>query len=55
MLLLVLIGVLAWLGVSIVVAPVVGMALRRLDTLERARSVAVLHARAEHPASRHAA
>jgi hypothetical protein len=49
---LVLIGLLVWVAVSCAVSPLVGLALRSTDLLERARSVEVLQARAQHPASR---
>jgi hypothetical protein len=44
----------AWMLVSVISAPLMGLALRRCDVLARARSVEALLARAEHPAS-HAA
>jgi hypothetical protein len=50
----VLIGLLVWVAVSCAVSPLVGLALRSTDMLERARSVEALRARAQHPA-RHAA
>jgi hypothetical protein len=50
----VLIGLLVWVAVSCAVSPLVGKGLRRADLVERARSVEVLQARAQHPAS-HAA
>jgi hypothetical protein len=45
---------LCWIAVSCVLAPVVGLALRRLDVLENARDLAVLRSKSQHPA-RHAA
>ena len=51
---LLLIGLLVWVAVSFALAPLLGLALRRAELLERARSVEVLQARAQHPAS-HAA
>jgi hypothetical protein len=53
-LLVIVVGLLGWVVVSFAVAPFVGMALRRCEVLERANSVAVLQAKAQHPAS-HAA
>jgi hypothetical protein len=50
----ILTGLLVWVAVSCVVSPLVGRAMRRADLVERARSVEVLQARAQHPAS-HAA
>jgi hypothetical protein len=49
-LLLIVVGLLAWFAVSFALAPLVGMALRRCDVLDRANSVAVLRAKAQHPA-----
>lgn len=51
---LVALGLLCWIAVSCVLAPVVGLALRRLDVLENARDLAVLRSKSQHPA-RHAA
>lgn|GEM_PF-3782294 len=51
---LVALGLLCWLAVSCLLAPVVGVALRRMDVLENARAVAVLRSKSQHPA-RHAA
>jgi uncharacterized membrane protein HdeD (DUF308 family) len=53
---LLLIGLvlLCWVAVSLAVAPLVGIALRRMDVLEDVHDVAVLRAKAQHPA-RHAA
>jgi len=53
-LLLVGLALLCWLTVSFAVAPLLGMALRRCDRMEQARAVAVLRAKAQHPAT-HAA
>jgi hypothetical protein len=50
--LMIVIGLLAWVAASLVVAPLFGLALRRTDVLERAFSVEALQARAQHPASR---
>jgi hypothetical protein len=52
MLLWIVVGLVAWVVASVVLAPIVGLALRRSDALERARSVEVLQARAQHPANR---
>ena len=54
MLLFVAFGLICWVAVSFAVAPLVGLALRRCDRLEQARAVAVLRAKAQHPAT-HAA
>ena len=54
MLLLAAVVLLCWIGVSFALAPLLGMALRRCDTLEKTQAVAVLRAKAQHPAS-HAA
>ena len=53
-LLFVAFGLICWVAVSFAVAPLVGLALRRCDRLEQARAVAVLRAKAQHPAT-HAA
>ena len=52
MLLFIVVGLLGWCAISFALAPVVGMALRRCEVLDRANSVAVLRARAQHPANR---
>ena len=52
MLVLIVVGLLGWFVVSFALAPFVGMALRRCEALERANSVAVLQAKAQHPAHR---
>jgi hypothetical protein len=49
---LIVIGLLAWVAASFVLAPILGFALRRTDVLERAFSVEALQARAQHPANR---
>jgi hypothetical protein len=49
-LLFIVVGLLGWFAVSFAMAPFVGLALRRCEALERANSVAVLQARAQHPA-----
>ena len=48
------VGLLCWLVVSLAVAPLLALALRRCDRLEQERAVAVLRAKARHPAA-HAA
>jgi hypothetical protein len=53
-LLLVAVVLLCWIGVSFALTPLIAVALRRCDTLEKAQTVAVLRAKAQHPA-RHAA
>jgi hypothetical protein len=53
-LLLVALGLVCWFAVSFALAPLMAMAFRRCDRLEQARAVAVLRAKAQHPAS-HAA
>jgi hypothetical protein len=47
-------ALLIWLALSVIFAPIVGTALRRMDVLENAHDVAVLRAKTHHPA-RHAA
>lgn len=47
-------ALLVWLALSVIFAPIVGTALRRMDVLENAHDVAVLRAKTHHPA-RHAA
>jgi hypothetical protein len=49
---LVALGLLIWFAVSFVVAPVLGAALRRCEVQEQHNSVAVLRAKAQHPANR---
>ncbi|MBV8162006.1 MAG: hypothetical protein JO265_13875 [Acidimicrobiia bacterium] len=49
--LLVALALLVWFAVSLASAPVLGLALRRCDEHERRNSVAVLRAKAQHPAS----
>jgi hypothetical protein len=51
-LLFIVVGLLGWFVVSFALAPLVGLALRRCEVLERTRSVAVLQAKAQHPANR---
>jgi hypothetical protein len=53
-LLIVAVVLLCWIGVSFALAPLIAVALRRCDTLEKAQTLAVLRAKAQHPA-RHAA
>jgi hypothetical protein len=45
---------LIWVALSFVLAPIVGMALRRMEVLEDAHDFAILRAKAQHPA-KHAA
>ena len=45
-------ALLIWVALSVLLAPIVGMALRRLQVLEDAHSVTILRAKAQHPASR---
>lgn len=52
MLLLVAVGLLIWIAVSLVLAPLLGLLLRRCEVEERRYSVPFLRAKAQHPASR---
>jgi hypothetical protein len=52
MLWMVLIGFMAWTAVSCAIAPLVATVPRRCDVLDRARSIEVMQAMAQHPASR---
>lgn len=54
MLSLVGLALVVWVVVSFALAPLVGIALRRMQVLEQSHEVAVLRAKAHHPA-RHAA
>ena len=45
-------GLIVWVAVSLVLAPVLGIALHYCDIQEQLRSVAVLRAKAHHPARR---
>jgi hypothetical protein len=49
---MIIVGLLLWVAFSFVFAPVVGLAVRGADVMEKARSVEALQARAQHPASR---
>ena len=51
MLLLVAFGLLIWVGLSLVVAPIVGITLRRCDLHEQLNAVEVLRSKAQHPAN----
>jgi hypothetical protein len=51
-LLYVVIGLVGWFAISFTLAPLVGLALRRCEVLERADYVRMLQARAQHPANR---
>jgi hypothetical protein len=50
-LLLVALGLLIWISVSLVLAPIVGLALRRCEVVEQWNSVEVLRSKAQHPAN----
>jgi len=52
--LFVALGLLIWVAVSVAVAPLLGGLMRGCDVEERRNSLAVLRAKAQHPAS-HAA
>jgi hypothetical protein len=45
-------GLLIWVAVSVVLAPMVGLVLRRCALEERLNAVEVLQAKAQHPAAR---
>jgi hypothetical protein len=51
-LLLVAVGLLIWVALSFVLAPLMGMVLRRCEVEERRYSAPFLRAKAQHPASR---
>ena len=54
MLLSAVLALLIWLALSFTLAPIVGLILRRLQVLEDAHNIAILRAKAQHPA-KHAA
>jgi hypothetical protein len=53
-LLSVALALLIWIALSFVLAPILGMTLRRLEVLEDAHDLTLLRAKAQHPA-KHAA
>ena len=50
-LLMVALGLLVWVVVSMVFAPVLGIALKRCDVQEHLNGVEVLRSKAQHPAN----